>query len=110
MLDKPMPYLILKANGEEIERFELKGPAIVGRALECDVSVRDILLSRKHCRVEPCTGKDKGRWRFVDLASRNGSHVNWKKVTEYTLVDGDEVRIGRTWLKFHSGVFVPAPA
>src|SRR4051812_41275170 len=108
--DAAMPYLTLTANGEELERREITGPTIVGRSPECDLSVRDILLSRRHCRVEPCVGKEKGRWRLVDLDSRNGCHVNWKKVTEYTLVDGDSVRIGRTWLTFHSGAFKAAPA
>lgn len=106
-----MPYVILTANGDEIERREVDQAVTVGRSAECDVSVRDILLSRRHCRLEPITaGKEKGRWRLVDLESRNGCHVNWKKVTEYTLVDGDTVRIGRTWLTFHTGPFVPAPA
>src|SRR4051812_21681338 len=104
-----MPYLILTANGHEIDRRAVTGPTVVGRSLECDVSVRDILLSRRHCRIQPGAGKEKGRWRLVDLDSRNGCHVNWKKVTEYTLVDGDTVRVGRTWLMFHTGAFVPVP-
>ena len=103
-----MPYIILTANGEELQRAELSGPTIIGRSTECHVSVRDILLSRRHCRVEPGSGKEKGRWRLVDLGSRNGSHVNWKKVTQYTLVDGDVVRIGRTWLTFKAGVYEPS--
>ena len=104
-----MPYLILTANGEEFQRTELNGTVILGRSAECNVVVRDVLLSRKHCRLEKGTGKDKGRWKFIDLNSRNGSHVNWKKVTQYTLVDGDVVRLGRTWLTFMSGPFIPAP-
>src|SRR5438128_1275465 len=104
----PMPYLILTANGHEIDRRPVTGPTVVGRSTECDVSVRDILLSRRHCRIEPAVGKEKGRWRLVDLDSRNGCHVNWKKVSEYTLVDGDTVRVGRTWLTFHTGAFVAA--
>lgn len=104
-----MPYIILTANGEEIERRELtSGALVIGRSPESDVPVRDILLSRKHCRVEPGTGKDKGRWRLVDLNSRNGSHVNWKKITQHRLFDGDAVRIGRTWLTFKAGAYAPA--
>lgn len=110
-----MPYIILTANGEELDRANLSGPPLtIGRSPECDVSVRDVLMSRRHCRVEPATGKERGgggggRWKFVDLGSRNGSHVNWKKVTTHTLVDGDTVRVGRTWLTFRSGAFTPAP-
>ena len=102
-----MPYIILTANGEEIRRANLNKPLIIGRSNDCDVAVRDILLSRKHARVEMGTGKEKGYWRFVDLESRNGSTVNWKKIRSHTFVDGDVVRMGRTWLTFKSGPFVP---
>jgi predicted component of type VI protein secretion system len=103
-----MAYIILTANGEELQRIELNGAVVIGRAAECDVAVRDVLLSRKHCRLERGTGKDKARWKLVDLASRNGTHVNWKKVSHYTLVDGDAVRLGRTWLTFKAEAFVAA--
>ena len=104
-----MPYIILAANGEEIERVELTGPAVIGRSVECHIPVRDVLMSRRHGRLEPGAGRDKGRWVYRDLASSNGSHVNSKKITQYTLVDGDIVRIGRTWVTFRAGDFVPAP-
>jgi pSer/pThr/pTyr-binding forkhead associated (FHA) protein len=104
-----MPYIIITAHGEELERKELTGPITIGRSPECDVSVRDVLMSRQHCRVEPATGRDKGRWRLVDLKSSNGCHVNHRKVETYTLVEGDSVRIGRSRITFRSGPFKPAP-
>ncbi len=104
----PMPYIILTANGEELQRTDLKGAVVLGRSAECDVIVRDVLLSRKHCRLERGAGREKGRWTICDLDSRNGSHVNWKRIAKYTLVDGDVVRLGRTWLTFKTGAFVPA--
>ena len=42
-----MPYIILTANGQELQRANLTGPTIIGRSPECQVSVRDILLSRR---------------------------------------------------------------
>jgi predicted component of type VI protein secretion system len=104
-----MPYIIITAHGEELERKELTGPITIGRSPECDVAVRDVLMSRRHCRVEPATGRDKGRWRLVDLKSSNGCHVNHRKVETYTLVDGDSVRVGRSRITFRSGPFKPAP-
>jgi predicted component of type VI protein secretion system len=109
-VERLMPYIILTANGEEFQRKSLSGPVVIGRSAECGLSVRDVLMSRKHCRIEPGTGKEKGRWRFIDLGSSNGSHVNFKKIERCTLVDGDAVRMGRTWITFRSGPFVPAPA
>jgi len=44
-----MPYLIFSANGDEIDRRELSEPVIIGRAPDCTICIRDILLSRKHC-------------------------------------------------------------
>ena len=105
-----MAYLILTANGEELQRTDLSRALVIGRSVECDLCVRDVLLSRRHCRVERGTGKDKGRWKLLDLESRNGSHVNWKKVTSHTLVDGDAVRVGRTWITFKAGPFEAAAA
>jgi predicted component of type VI protein secretion system len=103
-----VPYIILTANGEELDRAELSGPmTTIGRSSDCDVTVRDVLMSRRHCRIERQTGKEAVRWRLVDMGSRNGCHVNWKKVASYSLVDGDVVRIGRTRITFHTGPFQP---
>jgi predicted component of type VI protein secretion system len=103
-----VPYIILTANGEELDRAELSGPmTTIGRSSDCDVTVRDVLMSRRHCRIERQTGKEAVRWRLVDMGSRNGCHVNWKKVASYSLVDGDVARIGRTWITFHTGPFQP---
>src|SRR5437899_2303385 len=100
-----MPYIILTANGEELDRRDLTRPLTVGRAVECDVRIHDILMSRRHCRIEP----DKGKWRVVDLGSRNGTHFNWTRVDDgHVLLDGDALRIGRTTLRFYSGPFVPS--
>jgi pSer/pThr/pTyr-binding forkhead associated (FHA) protein len=104
-----MPYITVTANGEEIDRRELVGPIIIGRSPHCDVAIRDILLSREHCRLDPVRNREKHRYRLVDLGSRNGSHVNYKKVTDYVLVDGDTVRIGRTKITFKTDAFVPLP-
>lgn len=104
-----MPFITVTANGEEIDRVALSHAITIGRAPECDVSVRDILLSRTHCRLEPCKGREKYRWKFVDLGSRNGSFVHHEKVTEVDLIDGDTVTVGRTRITFLIGEFEPMP-
>jgi hypothetical protein len=104
-----MAYIILSSHGEEFARYELRGPTVIGRSNECDVPIRDILLSRTHCRLEPVGSGEKQRWRIVDLASRNGTHVQWKPISTYTLGDHDKVRVGRTWVEFVQGAFEPAP-
>jgi predicted component of type VI protein secretion system len=100
-----MAYLILTANGEEYERRELRAlaPLVIGRAPDCDVAVRDIILSRHHCRIERT--EDGSGWRIVDLHSKNGTHLRGQPVESHELRDGDELRIGRSRLMFKAGAF-----
>jgi len=101
-----MPYIILTAHAEELDRRELAGVLTIGRSPACDMSIHDILLSRTHCRIEKC--EQSGRWKIVDLGSKNGTHQNWTRITERFLFEGDSFRIGRTWLTYHAGKLVPA--
>src|SRR5947199_3888445 len=107
-----MPYITITANntnGEELDRRELSNrPLVIGRAPECDVAIHDILLSRRHCRLEPHRHGGRSGWKVIDLESKNGTFVNWTKVSEHGLRDGDAVRLGRTWMTFHAGPFVAA--
>jgi predicted component of type VI protein secretion system len=102
-----MPWIIISANGEELERRELSpgSPIVIGRSPECDVVVRDILLSRTHCRLEPAGGA----WRVVDLGSKNGTRVGWQSVKSHLLRDGDHLRTGRTRIDYRAGPFEPPP-
>jgi len=105
-----MAYLIVSTNGEEVDRRELTGPVVVGRAPDCELPVRDILLSRRHCKFEPAGDEHPDRWVLTDLGSKNGTYVRSRPVTRYVLRDGDDVRAGRTTLTFKAGALVPAPA
>ena len=100
-----MPYLIYFYRDEEVGRRELDRPVIVGRSPECDVIVRDILLSRRHCRIEP----HEGQWIAQDLGSKNGTRIGQDLVTRRALEDKDELLMGKTRVVFHAGAFVPAP-
>jgi hypothetical protein len=109
-----MPWIILHANGEELSRHELVKPIVIGRATDCDIAIKDIMLSRSHCRLEPVpqsngNGNGNGaRWQLVDLGSRNGTLVGWDPVTTHVLREGDHVRMGRTRMVYFAGQFVPA--
>jgi predicted component of type VI protein secretion system len=100
-----MAWIIVSANGEELDRRELSTPVVVGRSSECDVAIRDILLSRHHCRLEP-VGHD---WQVVDLKSKNGTRVGWQQVSGQVLKNGDHLRMGRTRIIFYTTPFEPAP-
>ncbi len=107
-----MAYLIFSNGVEELDRCQLTRAAVVGRSPECDVSVHDILLSRKHCRLEPDGDHAGGEhvWAVVDLQSKNGTFVGDERVTgRRRLSDGDIVCVGKTRITFHTGSFIPAP-
>jgi Inner membrane component of T3SS, cytoplasmic domain len=101
----PMAYLIISSGGEELARRELRETLVIGRAPDCDVSVHDILLSRKHCHFEP-EGKN---WAIVDLASKNGTRIGSEKVDRKVLNDGQIVAAGKTRITFRTGSLIPGP-
>ncbi|MDA8268856.1 MAG: DUF3662 and FHA domain-containing protein [Actinomycetota bacterium] len=76
-------------------------PVVIGRLPECAVVLSDPNVSRRHaevCRV------DGGPGALVrDLGSTNGTRVNGVPIREQVLVDGDEVTVGTTVLRFHAG-------
>ena len=97
--------IVADSKSQEIDRRELAGPIIIGRSPECDLPVRDILLSRKHCVIE----RLGETWVIADLGSKNGTHLNGELVQRHELHDCDVIRIGRTRIAFRQGPFVPAP-
>lgn len=75
-----------------LQEFDLpRGITIVGRSLDCHLTIEDPLVSREHARI---TIDDDGA-RVEDLGSRNGVRVNGLVVRRPApLRDGDRVRIG----------------
>ncbi|MBA3685426.1 MAG: protein kinase [Planctomycetes bacterium] len=67
----------------------------LGRQSSCDVQIMDSVSSRVHCQVR----RDGKFYTLVDLNSRNGTHLNGKKVTERQLTFGDHIRVGEVeWI------------
>ena len=67
----------------------------LGRASQCDIAIKDMLLSRSHCRFEL---RGEELW-VVDLASANQTLVNKEAVDERALNAGDRVEVGQTTLR-----------
>ncbi|WP_428940282.1 FHA domain-containing protein [Fontivita pretiosa] len=101
-----MAYIIVADRNGELERRELTGPLLIGRAHDCDIVIKDILLSRRHCRIE----RFDNRWVISDLGSKNGTRVGQELITRHVLRDGEVIRVGRAQIAFMEGAFVPAPA
>jgi predicted component of type VI protein secretion system len=95
-----MPYIVVNSDHQDVDCRELDGPLVIGRAPECQVSVRDILLSRRHCRIE----KSPQGWLLIDLGSKNGTVINGERLIAPRLLNNnDVVRMGRSQLAFHTG-------
>jgi predicted component of type VI protein secretion system len=97
-----MAYIVVCYKDEEVARRKLEGPLTLGRSPECDLAVHDILLSRRHCRIEP----DGEGWACVDLGSKNGTRIGGTPVFRLPLTEGDVIRMGKTAVRFRAGELV----
>jgi Protein of unknown function (DUF3662)/FHA domain len=88
------PRALLTIGGK---RHDIGRDAVViGRSHECDITIEDPNVSRRHAEVR----LEDGAWWIVDLGSTNGIEVNGKRVDRARLAPDDRVVIGRTELTF----------
>lgn len=73
-------------------------PVSIGRLPECDVVLADPNVSRRHAEVR----RQGNGFVVVDLGSTNGTRVNGAGVKERRLVDGDEIIVGGTKIRFEA--------
>jgi hypothetical protein len=79
------------------ERHELNDERVVlGRSRECDITLDDQNVSRRHAEV---VREDGGFW-IADLGSTNGVEVNGKRVERTKLEHEDTIVLGQTKLTF----------
>jgi diguanylate cyclase (GGDEF)-like protein len=76
-----------------------KAPFEIGRSSSNDLFIDQESISRHHARIS----FDGTSYWVADLGSTNGTYVNDELVREQRLRDGDQVRIGRSILKFMTG-------
>ena len=83
--------LIANSGPEKGQQIPIRERTEIGRALECDISILEPALSRKHAEIEPVDGKLIIR----DLGSANGTYVNGEKVDELSLKDRDLLQFNK---------------
>jgi hypothetical protein len=73
-------------------------PATIGRLPECDITVADVNVSRRHAEIRPGTP-----FTIVDLGSTNGTKVNGARIDgPHMLHNGDVITLGGTQLRFEA--------
>lgn len=98
-LTHPRGYALLTLRETEGERyFGLFGARIMlGRAVDCDIQLRDSQASRYHASIH----REEGQYFIEDMNSSNGLQVNQKRIYQrQALRDQDVVTIGKTTLTF----------
>jgi Protein of unknown function (DUF3662)/FHA domain len=84
----------LRSGGK---RHEVRSsPLVIGRSRECDITLDDPNVSRRHAELRP----EEGTYWIVDLDSTNGIEVNGKRVQRAKLDHEDVIVVGKTELVF----------
>jgi transcriptional regulator with AAA-type ATPase domain len=86
--------------GRADERGAIRENAGFGWRLKIGIPGR--FMSSTHARIV----RDENRWTLHDEGSKNGSHVNGRRVSEHVLEDGDILELGRTLFLFRDDLNV----
>lgn len=76
---------------------------MIGRGLDNQIVVEDLLVSRHHARLTP-TGPSS--YDVEDLDSRNGTYVNGQRVIRGNLTEGDLLAVGHSRFTVRAGQLV----
>lgn len=94
--------LIVKKDGEGEKEYQIARPTIqIGRANECDVTLNDKLVSRKHAKL--AYDQEADIWSVEDLGSSNKTYLNGKIITKSEVKTGDELEIGGYLISINLG-------
>ncbi|MBW2732206.1 MAG: FHA domain-containing protein, partial [Deltaproteobacteria bacterium] len=101
------PKLVIIGGNDRGKEFPLvDGDNGIGRGLDNIIVLADIAVSRKHTLV--C--KEDGLFVVRDLGSGNGTLVNGAQIEAHRLLDGDQIELGNTLLRFAMPLAVLAEA
>ncbi len=89
----PSPPLSLVWGGGAMALRE--GSVTIGANPANQIALQDRFVSGFHCRLH----LDGGRWRVIDLSSRNGTFVDGTRVAEAELDAGARVKVGTQELR-----------
>lgn len=98
-----MPVLVVRTPDGHDVTHEVRGPLVIGRGADVEVQVADLLMSRRHARVEPT----RDGVLVEDLGSRNGIAVGDIEVRTARIPFGGRFRIGATTIDVRPDTVTP---
>lgn len=96
-LQRKKVSLKIMTNGQNKKEIVLDSiETNIGRQKSNEIVLKDKSVSRVHAQLI----NKRYYYKIRDLNSTNGSYVNGELIKEQRLADGDEIRLGKTILKF----------
>ena len=93
-----MARLILSLKGRELDKFLIgQGKVVAGRSPDCDITIDNPAISRKHTQIE----FKNGDYVLTDLNSSNGTFLNGERIeVPQSLKPGDVIGVAKFELHF----------
>ncbi len=89
--------VLVGKKGDQILLFTLfKDKLTIGRTADNDIQLNAAFISRRHAVIQT----EGDTTRVIDWGSKNGVHVNSKRVKEQFLVNGDILTIGNARFRY----------
>jgi hypothetical protein len=94
-------YLFVKSGADKGHQFPVGNQITIGRGNRCGIRLDDSRISSEHAQLK----REGSSYVYLDLKSTNGSFLIVEGREErlrasQALVDGDEIRVGQTVMKF----------
>ena len=105
--DEPLVAIVTTSAGGIILPVPERSPFIVGRGADCELTIPDLSVSRRHLRIS--VGNDL---RVEDLSSANGTSYEGRRLRPYeeTVIElGRALTIGSVTVFVHAAQAVVAP-
>src|SRR3982750_605366 len=98
------PLTLVDRNGVRLATVLPGSAVVVGRSTECDVTLPDPTVSRRHAELRATDGNTFVR----DPGSRNGTFRNGVRIDSARIRAGDVVSFGTFAVRVEPGAPVPA--